>query len=273
MIRRLLRAVLPASLVVLAQRLRADMRRAAFPRRVVRHRYGGHEFTLVIADDVGAGWYDGDWPEPPEFAVLRRGRLRPGAKVFDLGAHQGVVALMLARTVGPGGRVVAVEGASFNAALARENRDRNGASNLEVLHAIVGDEATRVRFNPATGHVTRAAAFGEGAPIVTVDGLAERFGRPDVVYLDIEGFEATALRGARATLAAGRTDFFVEVHVELLAGHGASAAEVLAHFPASAWDLFVQDREDAPFRPAKAAEVPATRFFLVALRRPAPDAA
>ncbi len=267
MIRRLVRAILPEPVVVLVQRLRAGLRRARFARRTAHHRYGGHDLAIVIADETGAGWYDGDWPEPPEFALLRRGRLRQGARVFDLGAHQGVVALMLARLVGPDGSVVAVEGARFNADLARENRDRNDAGNLEVLHAIVSDDATAVRFNPATGRVTRAAAFGEAAPTVTIDALADRFGPPDVVYLDIEGFEATALNGAARTLAAGRTDVFVEVHVELLAAHRATAADVLRHFPAGPWDLFVQVAEDQPFRPLAETGVPATRFFLVALRR------
>ena len=58
---------------------------------------------------MGAGWYDHDWPELPEIALLKQHGLRPGARVFDIGAHQGVVALMLSKTVGPEGFVLAVE--------------------------------------------------------------------------------------------------------------------------------------------------------------------
>src|SRR6266567_1987426 len=62
----------------------------------VRHMYGGFALDLCLADPMAQGWYDHDWDELPEIALLKHSRLRPGARVFDLGAHQCVVALMLA---------------------------------------------------------------------------------------------------------------------------------------------------------------------------------
>ena len=46
----------------------------------------------------------------------------PAHRVFDLGAHQGVVALMLSRVVGPEGLVVAVEANSSQPRVAERNR-------------------------------------------------------------------------------------------------------------------------------------------------------
>jgi hypothetical protein len=78
----------------------------AFRPRVVEHRYGDSVLRVYLADSVAQAWYDHDWSEAdmPEIAALRTSRLREGALVFDIGAHQGVVALMLAREVGPTGR-------------------------------------------------------------------------------------------------------------------------------------------------------------------------
>jgi tRNA A58 N-methylase Trm61 len=47
--------------------------------------------------------------------LLREHGLRPGALVFDRGAHPAVVAMMLGRMVEPGGRVVAVEASTRKA--------------------------------------------------------------------------------------------------------------------------------------------------------------
>lgn len=64
---------------------------------VVEHTYGAERLKVYLADPMAQGWYDSDWPELPELARLRQSRLRPGARVFAVGAHQGVVAAMIAR--------------------------------------------------------------------------------------------------------------------------------------------------------------------------------
>jgi hypothetical protein len=104
-------------------RLRSSIR-ASEPRSV-EHSYGGFFLNIHLSDPLAEGWYDHDWPELPEIALLKRYRLRPGARVFDLGAHQCVVALMMAKIVGPSGLVVALEANSHNATIGRRNRDLN----------------------------------------------------------------------------------------------------------------------------------------------------
>ena len=95
--------------------------------RGVEKRYGRKralrpvELELHIGDDTGALWYDEDWPDVPELKFLPSYQTRPGATVFDLGAHQGVYALMLADAVRPRGRVIAVEANRFNFDVLREN--------------------------------------------------------------------------------------------------------------------------------------------------------
>ncbi len=81
--------------------LRMHHMRASYQRRRVRHNYGGYELEVELVDPMGAGWYDRDWPELPEIALLKQHGLRPGARVFDIGAHQCMVAMMLSKTVGP----------------------------------------------------------------------------------------------------------------------------------------------------------------------------
>jgi hypothetical protein len=107
--------------------------------RVVCHQYGGTPLRVHLADPLAEGWYDHDWPVLPDVEGLLQHDLGPGCCVFDLGAHQGVVALMLAHIVGPSGRVIAVEANPHNVTQAKRNRDLNGASWLTVTHAAVAD--------------------------------------------------------------------------------------------------------------------------------------
>ena len=66
-----------------------------FEARRVRHQYGPVQLSLHIGDPNGEAWYDEEWPDVPELKFRPRYQTRRGTTVFDLGAHQGVYALML----------------------------------------------------------------------------------------------------------------------------------------------------------------------------------
>ena len=220
---------------------------------IVTHSYGGHQLKVVLADPLSRGWYDRDWPMLPELRQLKRSRLRPGARVFNLGAHQAVVALMLAREVGSTGQVIAVEPVPHNAKTAAANRELNAAPQLIILQAAVAERGTiALRHGLQAQIATDLLADHRDqflAETVTVDGLAEQYGTPDVVFIDVEGAEQLALAGSTAVLAAG-ADFFVEMHIGCgLETLGGSAALVVAHFPADRYTLLIRAENDETFQP------------------------
>jgi len=240
---------------------------AGYPPREVTHTYGGHTLRVRLTDPLAEGWYDHDWGKLEAVAFLReRSVLRPGARIFDLGAHQGIVALMLAREVGETGRVVAIEAEPHNARLAAANRELNDAANLTVLHAAGAARAGTISFaeglngqideHTSTGNVEVAA--------VTIDDLAREHGTPDLVLVDVEGYEGAVLEGARETLAGGSTSFLVEMHEELNS-YGGRADEIVELF--SGFERFVAVEDDDPFLPLQGSP-PAGRFFLIALAGP-----
>jgi FkbM family methyltransferase len=265
------RRVLPTWAWARLRRLRVRHDLARYRPRRVRHVYGGFPLEVLLADPLAEGWYDTDWPEPPEITLLKGHRLGPGARVFDLGAHQGIVALMLARVVGPEGSVLAVEANGHNAEVAQCNRDLNRCDTLHVLRAAVAQASGTVVFNEGlNGQVDDGTgAWGRvEVPAFSIDDLARAHGRPDVLFLDVEGFECRALRGARETLTR-RPDCYVEVHVGVgLETFGGTAQEVLSFFPEAHYDRFIAS-DDAPaftpFRPDS--ELIRGRFFLVAIAR------
>jgi FkbM family methyltransferase len=246
---------------------------ATYRNRVIQRSYGGYPLTISLEDPVADGWYDHDWPLMPELLRLKHSRLRPGARVFDVGAHQGIVALILARLVGPTGQVVAVEAERHNADVATRNRDLNQASNLEIVHAAGGTTDGSLYFrNGLNGAVASKGHVGLArVPAVSIDGLAERYGAPNVVFIDVEGYEHEVLRGATRTLAAGNTDFFVEVHVGYgLESRGGSAASVIEHFDADRYQLLASppggEREEYEFAAlVERPELLGSRFYLLAL--------
>jgi FkbM family methyltransferase len=211
-----------------------------------------------------------------ELEVLGQ-RVVPGARVFDLGAHQGVVGLMLAHRVGPAGEVVLVEPNPHNFQMCGRNAGLNNMSWVKCVQAAVGNQEGTLSFNCGlNGQAGELSDYGGliEVPCLTIDRLTDRFGRPDVVFIDVEGFECRALAGATRTFAMNPS-WFVEVHIGAgLEAAGGSVDEVLRHFPAERFERYVHTERDGPLgdRPIALESVDPSilakeRFFLTALAR------
>jgi FkbM family methyltransferase len=244
------------------------------PRRVW-HQYGPVRLTLHVGDPNGAAWYDEEWPDVPELKFLPRYQTRPGATVFDLGAHQGVYALMLAAAVGRHGRVIAVEANPFNVDCIKVNCHLNKVRNVKAVHAAVAEQPGWISFGRGNnGQVDSGGmhADSQQVPAVTIDGLTQRYGRPAMLFLDIEGYECQALRGAKATLDL-RPDVFIEVHVGYgLEDFGGSVDELLGFFPEEDYELYGSneiDRYPKPFL-GEGRAVASDRFYLTAIAKDPP---
>jgi hypothetical protein len=114
LVRRYVKRFVPSTLWQPARSLEMRWRLAMFRPRWVEHTYAGFPLRVWLTDPVAQDWYDSDWPEPDEVSLLKLHAahtghgLTTGALVFDLGAHQAVMACMRGRIVGPSGRVVAL---------------------------------------------------------------------------------------------------------------------------------------------------------------------
>jgi FkbM family methyltransferase len=265
------RSLLPTPLVAKARIWRLRRRIARYVPRIVTHRMGDFTLRIQLADELGEGWYDREAGELPEIAFLRRHRLRPGATVFDLGAHQCVVAIILAKTVGPTGRVIALEANKHNANVGQKNKELNDADNLRIVQAAAADQVGTLTFNEGlNGNVDDGTGqWGRTTvPARTIDDLAAEFGRPDVVFVDVEGYEGAVLRGATQTLQTP-TDWFVEMHVGCgLEKFGESVQSIIGYFPRDRFDLLMAadtDSQPRPFKPDE--QLTRGRFYLFAIGR------
>lgn len=250
----------------------------SFPKHVVSHRYGPHQLKMNIHDRVAQEWYDKDWDLPPEFAFLTQHGLQPGARVFDLGAHQCLIAMLLAKQVAPHGEVIAVEASRHNAEVASRNVADNGVLNVHIVQGLisssVGQERAVASFNSSRALANGHAAGTTLVDSLSIDELSRRAGSPDIVYMDIEGFEIEALKGARETIERHCT-WLIELHGDAtLARYGARNRDALAFFPAKHYTAYLGDEDGGAFRPFSDADhLPAERCFVAFVPVSAPAGA
>jgi hypothetical protein len=133
-----------------------------------------------------------------ELAPHIRALHRPGSSAFDVGAHDGYYALILARLGKK--EVIAVE----PDAAARADLERVLQANPQFAHLV------HVVHQPAGERVTDETT--------TLDELATRPGGfvPDLLKIDVEGAEADVLRGATRLLTERRPHVIIETHSSAL---------------------------------------------------------
>jgi hypothetical protein len=130
-----------------------------------------------------------------ELAHSFRAFCGPETSAFDVGAREGYMTLCLAR-LSPGGRVLAIEADPTEC----ERLRRNIAANPLLV------PAPEVRVARVTGRTDGADVTLDHVAFAA-DGFV-----PDLVKLDVEGWELKALQGAERLLAERRPHLVVETH-------------------------------------------------------------
>lgn len=153
---------------------------------------------------------------------------KAGDVVIDLGAGVGEDAVVFSELVGSSGRVLAVEAHPDTAACLGETVRRSKLRNVEVLPVAVSDRSGSIRIGSTNHHVANSIMHGNegGAEVPTrrLDAILQERGidRVDLLKINIEGAELTALDGLGSSLASVR-NVVVSCH-DFIADRGGPAS-------------------------------------------------
>jgi len=157
-----------------------------------------------------------------------------GLVVYDVGAYHGILTLFFASRAA---QVIAYEPNHANRARLIENVWLNDLTNVEVRKLGVGSApgAGTLTYDPAmagggTLNSNVLAPVSQRVEITTLDRdiAAAGLPPPDLIKIDIEGWELEALKGSRATIAAHHPALFLEMHGETMREKRRKACEILA---------------------------------------------
>jgi FkbM family methyltransferase len=165
-----------------------------------------------------------------------------GMTVYDVGAFHGLLTMFFASRAKT---VVCFEPNTQNRKRLLENLKLNGIGNVQVRNTGVGSRRETLKmvssplmpgFSSVNGKTVEellhagVKTVAEDISIVTLDEEIPEAGlpSPDLIKIDIEGWEIEALRGARQTLAQHKPALFLEMHGETIAEKKRKVAEIVA---------------------------------------------
>jgi FkbM family methyltransferase len=202
---------------------------------------GGESFPFYIGDATANSWYAPQKdPVTLELAFIRDHMLSPGELVFDVGSHHGLHAVFMAQRPL---RVIAIEPSPHNVAILRKNIALNGLQNVIVRQTAVGNARGSIRLPQDSNAGGVILSKTEAVPSIEVDllpldQLAEEHGFPHFLKIDVEGFEARVLEGARQILER-RPRIAIEVHVDWVRRYGSSIDEVIGLLNLPSYQVWV----------------------------------
>ena len=143
--------------------------------------------------------------------------VKPGMKIFDIGANAGFYTLAFSRLTGDAGHVWAFEPFAENAANVLHHLQLNTISNVTLVQAAVAGRPGVAGFQIAQSNsmgMLAAHAKGYLVPTVTLDGLMEEgtLPMPDLIKMDVEGAEASVLEGAKTLLRQRTAVLLIALH-------------------------------------------------------------
>jgi FkbM family methyltransferase len=171
-----------------------------------------------------------------------RASLSPGDTFFDVGAHQGWMALLAAKRVGQHGKVVAFEPSPPLVEILQYHQRVNRSPQMEIVAKAVSDvSATGIPFRligDGNSYLNALAGTAQSAwdtrtstieiETVTLDDFWRRTGwTPTVIKIDVEGAELLVLSGAEELLRAFHPILIVAVHPTWMP-QGQTAEELFA---------------------------------------------
>jgi FkbM family methyltransferase len=165
------------------------------------------------------GFVYGTWE--PDVVGTVASKVKAGMTAIDIGAHIGYYTLLLAKCVGPTGRVISFEPLPVNFALLEQNVRLNGLQHVQMNAQAVfsrNEELTITVPDQAPNSGDASVVFAQGkthfrVSAITLDSFCHSTGlRPDFLKMDVEGAEYDVLLGAKETVAQFRPKMLIELH-------------------------------------------------------------
>jgi FkbM family methyltransferase len=217
----------------------------------------GIDFEIDPVAREGFEAYCWWWPEMVDELNAFLATSRAKRTLIDVGALHGLFSLAFVHGRN-NVRAIAIEPGTSACEVVDAHMRMNRIDNITLLRTAVSDrsgELAMVARGPHMETVTAEATQSDldravSYQVTTIDRICDEINiRPDLLKIDVEGYELNVLRGSERVLREDGPTIFLELHPGLLANFGQTPAELLTFLAALGYrfhslrgDLIPRDR-------------------------------
>lgn len=191
----------------------------------------------------------------PEVSEVVESIVTPGMTVIDVGADIGYYTLLLARLVGPSGKVLAFEPIPAAKANLDFNVELNHLDTVQTFPVALfdksGESLLEDPLRVSRINLVKKTATGNDitVPLVVFDESRLAFGveRLDFVKIDVEGAELNVLKGMEHTLRMFHPLILIEIHSSPLGNFGFTPSDLMDFLGAHAYQITPVDAPELDF--------------------------
>jgi FkbM family methyltransferase len=187
----------------------------------------GDKMFLDLKGDEGVSkdlFFYGKREIPVTDYMLSGKIIKSGDVVLDLGANIGYYVLLESRMVGEKGVVYAVEPVTECFKSLEKNVKLNNLKNVQLFRFGAGDKNTKAfinvgkKLNLSAMTFYRDAEFTqqEEVDMITVDEFFKDKKAPNLIRMDVEGYEYAIVKGMSKTLASPNLKLLMEIHSKIM---------------------------------------------------------
>ena len=183
-------------------------------------------FPFWITNSHAKSWWNKRELEfNAEFAFIKK-CASPGYTAFDIGAHHGIQTLPMALWGGNSARIVAFEANKENTITLQANINLNQLDQCRAIYGAVATENGTI--NVDGERITLGGIQTTSTPAYGLDQYCKKndIHKVDFLKIDVEGFEAEVLAGAKNILKS-KPHISLELHIDDLDRYGSSVGQTL----------------------------------------------
>lgn len=156
--------------------------------------------------------------------LLNSNILKEGDCALDIGANIGYYALLESRLVGERGQVYALEPVQKNFKILNKNIFLNNIKNIKTFKLAAGNKNIKDYINISRKGNWSSLVYRKGVGffkkeeigVVKIDDFLKGKKNPNLVRMDVEGYEYAIIDGMKKTLELGGIKILLEIHSDIM---------------------------------------------------------
>jgi FkbM family methyltransferase len=186
-----------------------------FKKKVFELTFDNKKIRALISDPIAKAWNTNTRIGYTEKTILKFIKKQKIKNVFYLGAHQGIIPIILKLFYLQSAKFICLEALRHNYLISLENKRLNNCNN-EIIFKNIAISSTvgfeNFSFLKLNSNKSSNSLFNRKVVSTSLIKLIEKYNKPDLVYMDVEGMEGELIKNNVNNLKKIKHVLFLELH-------------------------------------------------------------